>query len=155
MPRSGCDLITERGICFSYFTNSPSNWTTARSRCAVWGGDLATITNRNEDVLLDLIAGVPTSPIWIGYNDIETEGEFKWADGTNSSYTNWEIGQPDNYAGNEQCTEKFYINPKWNDDNCQYLRNYFCSTKGKFTCKMLIIHISIILINYYLSNPNL
>ena len=133
MPRSGCDLITESGVCFSYFTNSPSNWTTARSRCAVWGGDLATITNSNEDALLDSIVSVPTHPIWIGYNDIETEGDWKWADGTDSSYTNWNANRPDNHLGNQDCAEKFFLNlPKWEDDFCYELRNYFCSAKGKF-----------------------
>ena len=119
MPRSGCDLITERGVCFSYFTNSPSNWnwTTARSRCAVWGGDLATITYSNEDVLLDSIVSVPPHPIWIGFNNIETERDWKWADGANSNYTNWNANRPDNHLGNQDCTEKYFINwPKWEDD---------------------------------------
>ena len=132
MPRSGCDLITERGVCFSYFTNSPSNWETARGRCAVWGGDLATITNSNEDVLLDSIAGVSPAASWIGFNDIETEGDWKWADGTSSSYTNWDANRPDNYLGNQDCAEKYWDSTKWEDDCCCNSINYFCSTKGKF-----------------------
>ena len=132
MTRSSCDLITESGVCFSYFTNSPSNWETARSRCAVWGGDLATITNSNEDALLDSIMGVDSSECWIGYNDIETEGEFKWADGTNSSYTNWESGEPNNAGSIQDCGTKYWLSPKWDDQSCSYLTYcYFCSAKGK------------------------
>ena len=138
VPRSGCDLITERGVCFSYFTNGPFNWAIARSRCAVWGGDLATITNSNEDALLDSIVSVPPHPIWIGYNDIETEGEFRWVDGTNSNYTNWGSGQL-NPSPSDDCVEKYpHDFLKWHDDYCFHLRNYFCSTKVSLKCILYI-----------------
>lgn len=116
VPRSGCDLITERGVCFSYFKNDPLNWETAGGRCTVWGGYLATINNSNEDALLDSILGIPPHPIWIGYNDIETQGEFKWVDGTDSSYTNWGSGQP-NPSPSDACVEKYpHDFLKWHDD---------------------------------------
>lgn len=32
---------------------------------------------------------------WIGFNDIQEEGLFNWADGRLVNYTHWGLGQPD------------------------------------------------------------
>ena len=131
VPKSGCDLITESGVCVSFLTSRGSNWATARSECAKWGGDLASITNSNEDRLFDSIASVRPTACWIGFNDIEREGEWRWADGTENSFTNWEPGNPS--SDKQDCGTKYWLGPKWDDDTCHELKRcYFCSAKGKF-----------------------
>jgi C-type mannose receptor len=64
-----------------------------------------------------------TGNIWIGFNDITTETVFVWTDGSPVTYTNWNIGEPNNASG-ENCTEMIN-NPagvtsyrRWNDLPC-------------------------------------
>ena len=74
----------------------------------------------------------PGSDCWIGINDRDNEGTFIWADGTESAYTRWSSGEPNDYRGNEDCGETF-PNEYWNDNPCITRLNlcYLCSTTGK------------------------
>jgi len=42
---------------------------------------------------------------WIGLTDVDEEGQFIWLDGSAAEYTNWNSGEPNNWSGNENCTE--------------------------------------------------
>ena len=71
-----------------------------------------------------------THSCWIGLHDIDTEGTFGWADGNNSSYRNWAIGEP-NQSGNEDCVHIFGSG-RWNDLECSdTFTCYFCRASGK------------------------
>lgn len=55
---------------------------------------------------------------WIGGNDFEIEGEFRWSNGSPiSGYTNWYRHNPDN-LGFEHCVHFFKFFFQWNDNNC-------------------------------------
>ena len=71
-----------------------------------------------------------TRSCWIGLHDRDTEGTFGWADGNNSSYRNWAIGEP-NQNGNEDCVQTFR-SERWNDLTCTWKPNcYICRASGK------------------------
>ena len=59
--------------------------------------------------------------IWIGLNDIERENTWVWENGERllSSDADWMPGQPDNFAGAEDCVE-MYQYQGWNDLPCDY-----------------------------------
>jgi len=64
---------------------------------------------------------------WIGYNDIDTEDQFVWADGSTSSYTNWGGSGPSDSGLGEDCTEFIQfeggqLSGKWNDLGCNTKR---------------------------------
>ena len=40
---------------------------------------------------------------FIGLNDINSEGNFAWSDGTPVVYSGFKTGEPNNYGGNEDC----------------------------------------------------
>ena len=68
---------------------------------------------------------------WIGLNDIDDEGTFVWADGTDSTFTYWTPGEPNNSSDGEDCTGTNGVST-WNDFNCAIsLACYFCVTEGK------------------------
>ena len=105
---------------------SGGTWTQARSTAlarSVSGvnGYLANITSVAEQ---QFVGGLTPSNwvFWIGYNDITTEGQWRWADGpeadTAGSYTNWTSGEPNN-VNNEDCAAMRDDALKtWNDAGC-------------------------------------
>ena len=130
MPTTGCNVLSNDGTCYSYFTNTEISWADARLECVTSGYDLATVTSSEEDTLLYSLATSGTS-CWIGLNDIETEGTFMWADGSSSSYRSWSSGQPNNVNGNQDCVETFN-SQYWNDEDCTVNQNcYLCGSIGK------------------------
>ena len=128
VPTSGCDVISSRGTCYKYFTSTGINFADARLQCVTGGYDIASVTSEEENTLLGSL--VTSSSCWIGFNDIDNEGTFIWADGTEVTYTGWNSGEPNN-AGNEDCTDISSQN-YWNDLSCTNgLSCYFCSSTGK------------------------
>ena len=63
-----------------------------------------------------------SSHFWIGANDIDVEGVWKWSgEGTKLTYTNWASNQPDDLlnplTSREDCVV-VYNNQKWHDIPC-------------------------------------
>ena len=59
---------------------------------------MTSVTSLEEDTLIFSLT--PGYDCWIGINDIDNEGTFIWADGTEVTYTGWNSGEPNN-IGNE------------------------------------------------------
>ena len=64
---------------------------------------------------------------WLGGNDIEVEGTWKWVDCSPWNLTFWASGEPNNYRGvPENClTHKFDYG--WNDVPCSLEYGFLCS----------------------------
>ncbi|KAL7030062.1 hypothetical protein ACKWTF_006501 [Chironomus riparius] len=132
-------------------------WDGAENKCNELGGHLASISNENEQQLVDrmLINSAHYNEhvsYWIGATDKYFEGDFRWTDGQQFSFTKWFPGwqehgnynrQPNDDGLSEQdCVEirKFYHRPStsgisstttsltesfmWNDRDCA-TRNFF------------------------------
>ena len=137
VPTSGCNAISEGGICYGYFSDS-LNWYGARSMCLAWGGDLATVTSLEENLLMYNTYNVGDE-CWIGLNDLVNEGTFVWVDGSISTYRLWGVGEPSE-SGSEDCGCT-WVDEYWNDWKCPYtLSCYFCSTNGEYSMSMLCIN---------------
>ena len=95
-----------------YTLTSYGTWQEAQAEAQSLGGNLVTINNQAEQDWLVSTFGV-TENLWIGFTDEVTEGQFKWASGETSTYTNWSPGEPNN-VGNEEYVE-IIGNGKWND----------------------------------------
>jgi hypothetical protein len=106
------------------------NWNQARTTCKNMGMDFASINTSGENAFVTNVSGsIAAGSWWIGANDQATEGSFVWPDGTPvSSYTNWNGGEPNNWGGNEDCTELITGSGKWNDNNCAGGRYFICET---------------------------
>ena len=111
------------------------NWTSAESYCeSTYGTHLATISSSIDNTYAQIAAtnaGINTH-IWIGYNDIDSEGSFTWIDGSGEgNYTNWNTGEPNNDGSGEDCTEMYFSSLLWNDKSCDVTRNFVCNAPGK------------------------
>ena len=87
-----------------YHILDESTWTDAQDAALALGGHLATIDDQAEnDWVFNTFGqwGGQSRDLWIGLNDVNSEGTFVWASGTGVGYTNWTSGQPDNYLGND------------------------------------------------------
>ena len=120
-PSTGCDAISSRGSCFSYFSTSAITWFDARTACIAWGGNLATIPSAADNELI-LTTSTSGTKCLIGINDIDTEGVYVWADGNTSMYRNWRVGEPNDNVGSEDCGN-IYASGKWNDLPCNHSEN--------------------------------
>ena len=70
----------------------------AKGRCQADNSYLATPRSYTQNLFL--IRFFPTKNIWIGINDINSEGRFISVDGYPVTYTRWAPGNPNNW-GNE------------------------------------------------------
>jgi len=101
-------------------------WHQAKKYCEDLDGHLVTITSQEEqDFVQNLIKDRTKNQYWIGATDEEKSRDWKWVTGEPWSYTNWGIGEPNNYRSIEHYVQMYRIpNPvvyqtnalgKWND----------------------------------------
>ncbi len=82
-----------------YFLLSPGGWHESETLAIAMGGHLVTIDDASEQAwVFDTFGawGGTHRSLWIGLSDAAQEGEFVWADGSLTGYSNWLPGQPDN-----------------------------------------------------------
>ncbi|XP_038153364.1 CD209 antigen-like protein C [Cyprinodon tularosa] len=108
--------------CSCYFLSTKrGSWDEGRKDCITRGADMVVINDKEEqDFMSKFSKDVP----WIGVSDIETEGSWKWVDGTSMNLSFWRDNQPDNWKGDEDCAQ--YINKKWNDISCAASLKWIC-----------------------------
>ncbi|MSQ83937.1 MAG: hypothetical protein EXR77_13820 [Myxococcales bacterium] len=111
-----CDGTVVNGRCFKA-VKAAGTWATAEAACKTWGGNLTSINNLTEQQTAggqaSAVCGA-TSDFWIGLNDIATEGNYVWSDGTAVLVTYWGTNQPNN-ANNEDVVHTVAATSKWND----------------------------------------
>ncbi|MBE9226175.1 DUF4347 domain-containing protein [Phormidium sp. LEGE 05292] len=140
LPRSiqftlGSNLANPVNGHFYDFIDAPAiNWNIARSVAnskTLFGlkGYLVTITSESEN---SFVSSKLQGQGWMGANDSVQEGEWRWVTGpeagtlfwqglsngsaVNGSYTNWQLGEPNNYGVNPgEDYAHFLPTGKWND----------------------------------------
>ena len=79
------------------------------------------------------------SPPWLGINDIHTEGNWVWSDGSPANFENWQTGEPNN-NGDQDCGQMY--SGRWDDDKCQVLKSFICKNERPNHCikKIYIVY---------------
>ncbi|KAI4904016.1 hypothetical protein NFI96_021931 [Prochilodus magdalenae] len=114
-----------------YMDTDPASWTRSRQLCRLFGADLAVINSKAEqDFLIKLMR---LGQAWIGLTDRDTEGAWKWVNGsalTNEYVGFWCPGEP-NDIHNEDCAELVYFVDKkcWNDEPCGNKKPRICEKR--------------------------
>jgi len=115
--------------CYFWGTDK-KNWTEAEDFCQREGGHLASDTsNATKAFVLEGMKRAGLDNVWIGGNDIEEEGTWKWADCTPWGVTFWSSNNPNNYLGNQNCLNVGWDVNKWDDDFCNREYGFLCSKK--------------------------
>ncbi|XP_060553568.1 L-selectin-like [Ruditapes philippinarum] len=113
------------------------NWKNAKAKCSELGGSLVSIKSlQQHDFIVRILSGfygVDTDlRLWIGGNDMATEGTFLWEDGTafpdTPDATKWGPGEPSNQYSREHCVQLYNEDGEWywNDDWCVFELSSVC-----------------------------
>lgn len=120
-------LATDTYNGHTYKLISAGSWTASEAYAQTLGGHLVTVNDQAENnwIVSQAFGGWGTSnALWIGYARSQSNPrQFVWADGSNSTYTNWAPGEPNNSNSYNADAENyvhtyffsgFYLG-KWND----------------------------------------
>ncbi|XP_053335470.1 CD209 antigen-like protein E [Clarias gariepinus] len=112
-------------------TEKKKNWTESRQDCRDKGADLLIINSTEEQEFIS--KQLNSSVYWIGLSDRDTEGEWKWVDGTTLTTEFWGSGEPSNSSGgkDEDCVEIYFYSNRyiWNDNKCSESLHWICETR--------------------------
>jgi hypothetical protein len=111
----------------------PMPWERAAAFCEQKGLVLARIDSAHESRALYRAAReLDPQRWWIGYDDREREGEFRWQDGSAAHFTYWKRGQPDNGTCNEDCVAlRQDAGGRWQDTHCGQRRPFICGAPAQ------------------------
>ncbi|XP_071583128.1 hepatic lectin-like isoform X1 [Heliangelus exortis] len=112
------------GKCY-YFSLKRMSWHKAKAQCEEMHSHLAIIDSFAKQNFL--MFRTRNERFWIGLTDENSEGEWKWLDGTDpkNSFTFWKEGEPNNSGHNEDCAH-LWGSGEWNDVYCTYECYYIC-----------------------------
>ncbi|XP_060744830.1 C-type lectin domain family 4 member M-like [Tachysurus vachellii] len=110
-----------------YISNEEKNQTESRMDCRQRDADLVIINNKEEQEFVSKL--LCSRKAWIGLNDRDTEGVWKWVDDTPLTTGYWGHGEPNSKAGDEDCVitcEMSDIVWNWADYPCDYEFFWIC-----------------------------
>ncbi|XP_006787632.1 CD209 antigen-like [Neolamprologus brichardi] len=112
---------------FYYMSSEEKSWQESRQDCLQKGADLVIINSQEEQNFVNQL----NKYLWIGLTDSETDGTWKWVDGTRMTTSYWNSGEP-NGLKNENCGQIKNYNSQnsWNDEKCSILHYWMCEKKA-------------------------
>lgn len=110
-----------KGSWYHAFEGRPT-WEVAKEKCESLGGHLAIIPDEETWAIVRRIT--LEGDYWLGATDAESEGSWKWVDGSPVTFTAWRGGEPNNLEEKEH-----YLSSPWADlpVSCpDWIKGYVC-----------------------------
>ncbi|KAA0719906.1 C-type mannose receptor 2 [Triplophysa tibetana] len=104
------------------------NWTEAQRYCREYHTDLYSVRNETENQKIQLLFqtdNISNYDVWIGLYRTRS-----WSDQSNSTFSNWRTGEPNNAGNSENCTAVAFSNSTWTDENCNYQLPFICYSRS-------------------------
>ena len=116
--------------CYFWSTDK-KNWIDAEDFCQNEGGHLASVTTNATKQYVDegLTNRTGLGDVYLGGNDIEEEGVWKWTDCTPWDVEFWNPGEPNNGGGIRDCLQHYQLQKTWDDDHCFNDKSFLCSKR--------------------------
>ena len=118
---------------FVYLETLP--WDVAKSKCKELKGQLVVVPDEPTWVFIRDLA--KNARVWLGGSDEETQGVWKWIDGTPFTFKAWLPGQPDNAKNGQEHYLHIHYHG-WNDaskdgliNDRQRVTGFICEWKDK------------------------
>ncbi|KAL7880761.1 hypothetical protein SRHO_G00030150 [Serrasalmus rhombeus] len=109
-----------------YVVNENKTWTNAQNYCRETFTDLATIENQEHMNAVKAVLTAAAGNAWIGLRRKINADSWIWSDGSNSSYMDWDTGEPNNGVG-DYCVQLLQGHEyRWNDEGCQWANPFIC-----------------------------
>ncbi|XP_039880701.1 CD209 antigen-like protein C [Simochromis diagramma] len=107
-------------------SSEKKSWEESRQDCLQKGAHLMIINRREEQNFVNQFK----KSLWIGLTDSETDGRWKWVDGTRMTTSYWNSGEP-NGGRTENCGQiKVYDSQNsWNDETCSNKHFWICEKR--------------------------
>ncbi|KAL7855871.1 hypothetical protein AOLI_G00194750 [Acnodon oligacanthus] len=112
-----------------YISTETKTWNKSREDCRERGADLLIINSREEQDFIEKFRRSQWA--WIGLTDSETEGVWKWVDGSALTTEFWRPGEP-NINGDEDCVITGYASDpvySWADFTCNNRFAWICEKR--------------------------
>uniref|UniRef100_A0A7N5JU19 C-type lectin domain containing 17A n=1 Tax=Ailuropoda melanoleuca TaxID=9646 RepID=A0A7N5JU19_AILME len=113
------------GKCY-YFSSTTKSWDEARKSCQENYSHLVIISSFAEQNFVSRAHGSPRV-YWLGLNDREREGDWKWLDGSPVTLSFWDPEEPNNIF-DEDCAS-MNKGGTWNDLSCDKSTYWICERK--------------------------
>ncbi|XP_030643632.1 C-type lectin domain family 6 member A-like [Chanos chanos] len=117
-----------------YISTEEKIWSESRQDCIKRGANLVIINSEEEQKFVDELRKISYSSLWIGLTDRDTEGVWKWVDGTALNTEYWYEGHPNvGQYENERCVFIFWVHnslKSWYDVSCShYMYHWICEKR--------------------------
>ncbi|WP_035758348.1 HYR domain-containing protein, partial [Hugenholtzia roseola] len=135
-PITGYTYLGSIGSQSYYISNVAMDYPTGLASCRANGGYMAQIGDATEDAQLRTwvtahFAGSP-APYFVGLTDLAIEGTFVWEDCSNTGYTNWAAGEPNNWAAGGEHATTVLGNGQWNDYPSYFSFSHILELNGAY-----------------------
>ena len=119
------------------------NWLDAQSSCAIWGGDLTSITTERVNDYFNTLINSSVGNCWIGLNDRGVDGTYTWIDGT--TYTQQSFLSIQSNSESNDCVEFDTAGSRWVSVDCDTTQvKFLCERESNVTTGLCCIFVNII-----------
>lgn len=128
VPACPCPSEVIEGVEF-FFCSHVIKWFQARQFCEAQGHQLAKLESPEQNAAVWSVAhGIRSGPWAIGLTDSAVEGDFRYLDGSEPSFTSWANGEPAQRLPIFDCV--YFLGadaPVWYEGNCNESGAFICS----------------------------